>query len=219
MPLQELPARLSALLALLEPCTLLADIGTDHGLVPLTAVAQGKAGSAIGIDRDGPLAQARRNWLAAGQPANVAWVAGLGLAALAEWQPDALALAGLGAQTIIEVLESPRLGDRPTQVVLQPNTQPARIRHWARTNGWHLRDERLVLERGRYYAVLALVPGRGPDPLYAHPDFTAGELDQLGPLLARRLDEVTRAYYASQALRLAGLPGRQAEPWRRALVK
>ncbi|MDB5101970.1 MAG: SAM-dependent methyltransferase [Cyanobacteria bacterium RYN_339] len=211
-----LPDRLEALLGVLQPCRLLADIGTDHGLLPIAAVQRGVAAAAIGIDREAPLAQARQNWEAAGSPTGIAWVTGLGLAALADWRPDAVAIAGMGAGTMIEILDTPSW--RATQLILQPNTQPARVRTWAYLNGWHLRAEQLVEDRERTYAVMAYEAGGGPDPAYQRADFTAAELALLGPLLLAQRDAGTLAYYQAQHLRLLDVGGHEAEVWGRALV-
>lgn len=211
-----LPERLEALLDLLQPCRLLADIGTDHGLLPLAAVQRGVAAAAIGIDREAPLAQARQNWEAAGRPPGLAWVAGLGLGALADWKPDVVAIAGMGAGTMLEILDTPAW--RAQHLLLQPNTQPARVRTWAYMHGWHLRAERLVVDRERPYAVLAYQAGAGPDPAYQRTDFTPAELAMLGPLLLARRDEATMGYYQAQQQRLAAVSAPEAEVWARALV-
>jgi tRNA (adenine22-N1)-methyltransferase len=211
-----LPDRLEALLGLLQPCRLLADIGTDHGLLPIAAVQRGLAAAAIGIDREAPLARARQNWAAAGSPTGIAWVTGLGLGALADWRPDAVAIAGMGAGTMLEILDTPSW--KASQLVLQPNTQPARVRTWAYLHGWHLRAEHLVVDRERTYAVLAFQAGAGPDPAYQREDFTVAELALLGPMLLARRDEPTVAYYQAQQQRLAQVGAGEAEVWARALV-
>ena len=45
-----LSPRLDAILEGLSPCALLADIGTDHGLVPIAAVVRGIAQRAMATD-------------------------------------------------------------------------------------------------------------------------------------------------------------------------
>ena len=52
-----LSVRLEAVLQLLRPCAVLADVGTDHGLLPVAAVQRGLAERAIAADlRGGPAA-------------------------------------------------------------------------------------------------------------------------------------------------------------------
>lgn len=54
--------RLACMAALVPPNARLADIGTDHGKLPISLLLDGHIASAIGSDiRSGPLAHAERN--------------------------------------------------------------------------------------------------------------------------------------------------------------
>ena len=54
-----LSKRLSTILEMLEPCEVLADIGTDHGFIPIEAVRRGLCRRAIASDVGrGPLERA-----------------------------------------------------------------------------------------------------------------------------------------------------------------
>jgi tRNA (adenine22-N1)-methyltransferase len=115
-------------------------------------------------------------------------------------------LAGIGAHLAVRLLEA--APDRLTavrQVIEQPNQQPERVRAWAARSGWHLTDEAVVAEDGRFFHVLAFHPGLGPDPAYARAGFTPEELIQLGPGLLARHDADTRAFLRARADRLATL--------------
>ena len=60
-----LSARLEAILALIAPCRVLVDVGTDHALLPIAAVERGVAARAIASDlRAAPLCSARPSILA-----------------------------------------------------------------------------------------------------------------------------------------------------------
>lgn len=57
-----LTPRLACMAALVPQNTRLADIGTDHGKLPISLLLDGHIASAIGSDiRSGPLAHAERN--------------------------------------------------------------------------------------------------------------------------------------------------------------
>ena len=57
-----LTPRLACMAALVPPNARLADIGTDHGKLPISLLLDGHIASAIGSDiRSGPLAHAERN--------------------------------------------------------------------------------------------------------------------------------------------------------------
>lgn len=56
----KLSARLAAVAALVEPGSRVADVGTDHGYIPIYLVQTGIADRALAMDvRPGPLERAR----------------------------------------------------------------------------------------------------------------------------------------------------------------
>ena len=224
--MRSLGPRLDAVVALLEPCRLLADVGTDHGLVPIAAVALGIAERAIAADlREAPLALARQNVERAKVGERVAIVRGDGLAALAAHAVDAVVMAGLSGATMAQWCEAaPGVLAGVGQIVAQPNTFAEDLRTWARLHGFWLVDERMLEDAGRSFVVLRLVPGQGPDPAYARAGWSAPDLARVGPLLLARRDPVAQRWYRAQADRLERLAAhspelaRELETWRAALV-
>jgi len=83
--MQALSARLEAIVQSLRPCRLLADVGADHGLLPIAAVLRGVATNAIASDlREAPLRLAQRNIELAQLESRVTPARGDGLAELAD---------------------------------------------------------------------------------------------------------------------------------------
>jgi len=113
---------------------------------------------------------------------------------------EVLVLSGLGARTIVRILEdrSPReLGVR--RLVIQPQTEPARLRRWLFGNGYTIVEERMARERGRFYVVVAAEPSvRAARP--EHPLLARKDLEQAGPCLVRSDDPLVRDYWR-EALR------------------
>ena len=63
----KLPPRLAAIAALVPDGARLADVGTDHALLPIRLLLDGKIQSAVATDiRPGPLSRAKENACAAG---------------------------------------------------------------------------------------------------------------------------------------------------------
>ncbi|MDB4990707.1 MAG: putative methyltransferase [Myxococcaceae bacterium] len=205
--LVSLSARLEALLALVEPCTVLADVGTDHGLIPVAAVQRGVAERAIAADlRALPLEVARRNVAMAGEQDRVLVVQGDGLLPLHELAIDAVVMAGVSGELMVRVLDAaPRVLSRLSQLVLQPNQDVHVVRAWARAHGFHLRDERMVEERGYFFPMCAFSRAQGADPLYQRAPFDAEELCVIGPLLLARKDATALRASEEQRARLAKL--------------
>ncbi|MFO0575750.1 MAG: class I SAM-dependent methyltransferase [Polyangia bacterium] len=203
-----LSPRLDAVLEGLGPCALLADIGTDHGLVPIAAVVRGTAQRAIATDlRAEPLAVARRHVERAGVGDRVTLVLGDGLSALGDAPVDAVVLAGMSGTLMARLCEAGRpVLARVQQLVAQPNTGAADLRSWARASGWWLTSERMLEQRGRFFVVCTFSPGAGPDPAYTMPGFDAAALTRIGPLLLSRRDSVALRWYRAQRERLEQLP-------------
>lgn len=203
------PRRLEALLALLDPCDTLVDVGTDHGLLPLAAVARGRASRAIGIDRKRPpLEGAEKNRMNARLEARVEFRLGDGLAAMSAGEGEALAIAGMGGRLAVRILEAaPAKTASFRQLLVQPNQEADAVRSWALRSGWHLVAEDMVEERGLFFPVLKWIPGHGPDPAYQGLPFDEAELVMLGPWLWRAQAEAARRYWELQRQRVSRLDG------------
>ena len=202
-----LSARLEAILSLLDPCQRLADIATDHALLPIAAVARGIAQRAIAIDlREAPLAEARRNVERAGLAESITLLRGDGLLPLLTVSVEAVMIAGVSGALVIRMLEavSPLVSSFK-QLVLQPNTDLALVRAWARKHGLHLRAERAVIVRSRFFAACAFEPGDGDDPAYRLPGFNAEQLELVGPRLLAEGSEAALRQAEMQCERLRAL--------------
>ena len=198
-----------------------ADVGTDHGLVPIALVDRGRASWCVAIDTDDRVLRPLRARLARDPIARPIEVrTGDGLAPVTgDDRIDTVILAGLGSDTVIRILErsEPPPTDGP-RWILQPQTGPDAIRAWLRAHDHVLVDERIVEERGRPYLVLAAEPGveTGYD---GPPGLEPDDLYAAGPLLVARRDPVALATWIATARRLdrivEGLPPGSGERVRR----
>ena len=205
--MSRLSARLEAVVQMLEPCRLLADVGTDHGLLPIAAVLRRIAAHAIAADlRDEPLRSARVNITRAHADGRVTIVQGDGLLALHDRGVDAVTMAGVSGQLIVRVCEAaPQVLGELEQLIVQPNNHVPFVRAWARDHGWHLRDERMVEEGGLFFVVCGYVKGTGDDPAYAIAGWSRAALELVGPLLLARKDPVAARWCTAQRDRLHAL--------------
>jgi tRNA A22 N-methylase len=205
-------------LGLLTPCELLADVGSDHGLLPIAAVSRGLAERALAVDlREEPLRGAQRNLVRAELEDRVSTLQGDGVAALAGRGVDALVLSGLSGRTIERLCRAaPHVLAGVRQLVLQANQGADTLRAWALDSSWHLRDEVMVEERGRTFVACAFVHGVGADPAYALAGWPTTTLCKVGPLLLARKGALARRYCEAQHARFlelanVGAPGAAAE--------
>ena len=154
--------RLAAIAALVPQGARVADVGTDRALLPRALLASGRASYCLAIDRSPNVIRSARAALPVLRP-GLELRSGNGLDAIEERDRiDVVVLAGLGARSIVRILDDPRrLSLGLGRLVLQPQTEPHRLRSWLGANGLEIVDERQAHERGRSYIVLAARPS-GP---------------------------------------------------------
>ena len=158
-----LSSRLAAAAALVTPGNRLADVGTDHGYVPIALCEQGTIPCALALDvREGPLSAARRNIAAAGKQEQVETRLSDGLIALAPGEADTVLLAGMGGALIQRILGegAPALAG-VRELVLQPQSEIPAVRRFLRLSGYEITHETVVKEDGKFYVVLRAVPHPG----------------------------------------------------------
>jgi tRNA (adenine22-N1)-methyltransferase len=195
---------------------MLIDVGTDHGLVPIAAVQRDIAQRAIAADlRKAPLLLAQQNIAAAAVGQRVALLRADGLAGLARQAVDAVIMAGMSGEQMVRLCSaSPHILQGVTQLLLQPNSDACVVRSWALAHGWHLRDERMVYERGQFFVLCAFRPGTGADPVYDVPGWSPSALGLVGPLLLVRRDPIGRRFFEWQCARLGALVDQQVHTLR-----
>ena len=200
-----LSRRLEGVLGLVQSCALLADVGTDHALLPVAAVCRGVATRAIAADlREAPLVGARALIERMGVIERVSAVREDGLAALEHRGIDAVVIAGMSGDSMLRILRAaPRVLARVGQLIIQPNQKVHELRAWALMNDWHLREERMVEERGQFFVACAFAHGVGEDPAYAISGWTEPALCTVGPRLLARRDAVALRWYERQRARVA----------------
>lgn len=181
-----------------EQCRL-ADIGSDHALLPVYLVQEGRVTAAIaGEINEGPLNAALRQVQRAGLTGRIAVRQGDGLDVIAAGEVDAVTIAGMGGAAIVGILERGRARlEGVTRLVLQPNVGADAVRAWLDERNWLLDGETVVAEDGQFYEIMAARPAitkqdrEAADLLYRDyavcPGLTLGRdwLLKFGPLLIR----------------------------------
>ena len=134
-----------------------ADIGTDHAYLPVYLVQSGACLGGIAADiRSGPLEAARRTVTEAGLIDVITLRLGDGLAPVEADEVDDIVIAGMGGETIVEILSAADwVKDARLRLVLQPMTRAEELRRWLLTNGFGIQEERLVQDGHRLYPVMA----------------------------------------------------------------
>jgi len=172
-----LDARLAAAAAYIRPGAVAADIGCDHGKLSAYLAAV-RCPKVLACDlREGPLQKARAT--CAPWADKVEFRLGDGLSVLRPGEANDIIIAGMGAVTIIQILESaPWIFDPAYNLVLIPATKHSLLRQWTARQGFAMRGETLCRAAGRWYAVMNLRytgEKREPDGLWCLCGLTAGQ--------------------------------------------
>lgn len=149
-----LDARLTAAAEFVRPGSIAADIGCDHGKLSAWLAGSGRCPLVFACDlRPDPLSKARRACAPYGD--KVQFRLGAGLEVLRPGEVTDIVIAGMGAQTIMEILEAaPWVFDPAYNLVLVPATKHSLLRRWLAVKGFTLRGETLAHAAGRWYAVM-----------------------------------------------------------------
>ncbi len=134
----------------------LADIGTDHGWVPIYLAQTGDIPSALAMDIGrGPLARAQEHIRQYGMETRIECRLSDGLDAYRQGECDSILIAGMGGELIINILERGRdkLNDG-MQLVLSPHTHVELVREYLDRAGYILTDEICICDDGKYYFFL-----------------------------------------------------------------
>lgn len=201
----ELSPRLRSVADLVPQGAKLADIGTDHAYLPAWLLLHGVIRRAIAADlREGPLERARLTAEKYGLEDRMSFRLCDGLSGVREEEADVIAVAGMGGETIAEILSAaPWTGREEKLLLLQPMSAQPDLRGWLQSHDYSICREVLSREGNTLYVTFQVRAGR-MEPLTAG-ELWAGQQRQSddAPLRAEYLD------------RLIGQAGRALEGLRR----
>lgn len=157
----QLQPRLQMLADLVPSGAILADVGTDHGYLPVYLLQKGAIKRAIASDIGAePLDHARRTAEEYGAALELRLCDGL--AGIAPHEVDTVVIAGMGGESIISILSAAPWTKDGCRLILQPMTRQELLRRWLAENGYHFTTEHLVEDKGAIYPILCVVGGEQP---------------------------------------------------------
>lgn len=208
----QLQPRLQCIASLVPRGARLADVGTDHGYLPVFLLQREQIVSAIASDINAsPLDHARATARQYGVSERVAFRLCAGLSAIRPDECDAIAIAGMGGETILSILAAAPWTDLGAHtLILQPQTKTTELRRWLAECGYRFLDERLVRDKEQLYLVLR-VRGGGEACTLSEADALAGFLLQDDPLYGEYLDaHSAKLRRTAEGLSASSLPDRDA---------
>ena len=161
-----LQPRLQCIAGLVPPDARLADVGTDHGYLPVWLLQRGRIACAIASDINAaPLEHARRTAAEYGVSLDLRLCAGLD--AIAPNEADTVVIAGMGGETILTILQNAARDWHGVTLLLQPMTKTELLRRALPELELRIVSERLVRDKGTIYAVLTVMAGESAPPTNA----------------------------------------------------
>ena len=152
----KLTDRLLKIASLVTEGKRVADIGTDHGYIPVYLLNQGKVPYAILADvNKGPLENARGEVRHNKLLDKVDLRLGSGIEVLVKGEVDEVIIAGMGGILISELLEAKlEVAHSVDKLILQPMQAQNELRKYLLNNGFEILDEVLVKEDFRIYEII-----------------------------------------------------------------
>lgn len=135
------------------------DIGTDHGKLPCELIRRGISKKCIAADvRKGPLEAAKQNIKRFGYEDKIFAVLSDGLENISACpfadEISDIVIAGMGGETISEIIKKGEKFCKKSNLILQPMTKIIDLRAWLYANGYEINKEKIVEDDGFLYSVM-----------------------------------------------------------------
>ncbi len=151
-----LSLRLKTIENLVEHGKIIADIGTDHALLPVELVLSGKVKKAYAVDnKNGPFLRAQQYIKASGCETLIEATLSDGLSSVAE-DADCWIIAGMGYETATQILDQRPQVQANQQLIIQINHGVDDLRKYLMNNKWQIIDERIVYD-AHYYQIIKAI--------------------------------------------------------------
>ena len=152
----QISKRLKYVADFITPGLVLADIGTDHGFIPIYMVLDGKTPKAYAMDiNEGPLERAKEHILEKKLEDKIETRLSDGLNKLRGGEAQSVLIAGMGGALIIKILsEGGHALKGVEELILSPHTEADLVREFLKNTEFIIEKEGMVIDAGKYYVVI-----------------------------------------------------------------
>lgn len=191
---------MKAVAAMVTKGNVVADIGTDHAYVPIALIQQKKIPRAIAMDiNKGPLGHAAEHIAMCQLEDYIETRLSDGVESLKVKEADSIVIAGMGGELVIHILtEGEEVCRHAKELILQPQSELRRVRKYLRENKYKIIDEDMILEEGKYYPMMKVIPVE-EDPFWkGMPEHIVAPCDMYGPILLKNGNPTLRKFLVKQ---------------------
>lgn len=163
----ELSLRLKTIASMVEQCECIADIGTDHGYIPIYLIKNGVCRKAIASDiNKGPVEKAMFNVRIEDLQDKVDCRLGGGLSTLKKGEAQGIVIAGMGGNLIRDIIEEKiDIFKEAEFAILQPVQNPEVLREYIYTKGYKIIDEELCIDENKFYQIIKIKYDNNPQAI------------------------------------------------------
>lgn len=165
----KLSKRLYTIASMVTPGNRIADVGTDHGFLPLYLLEQGNIPSALAMDvNEGPLERAKEHIASSNCQSYIETRLSDGLSKLIPGEVDTVVIAGMGGGLMVRILtqDLSKL-EGLKELILQPQSEIREVRTCMERIGFSIVDEEMLVEDEKYYVVIRAIPAAQCEPCQA----------------------------------------------------
>ena len=175
---------------------IVADIGTDHGYVPIYLIKNGIVPKAYAMDiNEGPLKIADKNICLEGLQDKITTVLSDGMNEMTSEMAESVVIAGMGGDLITDILNRGKNIKGIKELVLSPHRRVDIVRKYLLDNNWKITDENMVIDNNKFYTILRAVPEK-EESEYDETEIMYGRLllTTKNPVLKKYLEKENKMY-------------------------
>lgn len=173
------------------------DVGCDHALLDIYLALNRKNVKLIASDiNENPLKKAQENIRKYNLEDKITLVKADGISKIND-EVDIVVLAGMGSSTINNIINKDlEKLKNIKKIIISSHTSNFELRENMNKKGFKIIDEVVVFDKGKYYEIIVYENGKE----------TLNNLElEYGPIISKRKDSITKAYFNERYLKLLGL--------------
>lgn len=156
-----LSVRLKTIASFVDEGNILADIGTDHGYIPIYLVKNNVIPKALAMDiSSGSLKKAEKNIKKHNLEEKINTRLSDGLSNLGPGEVDTIIITGMGGSLIKKILSDHlKVMESAKELILSPQKEMSLIREFLVENNFNITKEAMLKEGDKYYVVIKATKG------------------------------------------------------------
>lgn len=168
--------RLNEIFNLVDKNSIVADIGTDHGIIPIMLSKFNLAKKIIAIDiSENSLNKLKEKLKQNDNINNIETRVSDGLNSFFEYEIDTIIISGMGGILIKDILNTNLdIAKTAETLILSPNNSLDVVRKFLVNNNFKIIDEKDVFENSKYYQILKVSYGK--DLFYEDYEYNYGKI-------------------------------------------